>query len=50
MLFIFSGIKFKMVLLNIKINDKNQFLIETTVQNDCTDVIKEVVLGQLSIN
>jgi hypothetical protein len=37
-----------MVLLHVKINEKNQFILETSTQNDCTDIIKEVVMSMFS--
>ena len=34
-----------MVLLHLKINEKNQFLLEVSSSQDCTDIIKEVIVG-----
>ena len=34
-----------MVLLHLKISEKNQFLLEVSTLQDCTDIIKDVVLS-----
>lgn len=39
-----------MVLINIKISEKNQFLYETTCGVEISELIKEMVMGKKSIN
>lgn len=36
-----------MVVINMKLNEKNQFLYETTTNTELSEIIKQLVLGKL---
>ncbi len=39
-----------MVVINMKLNEKNQFLYETTTSADTNEVIKHLVLSKYKFN